>query len=151
MFLPARPLGPSRTVSAIRWSRIRFALLAVALACLPLGGFLCDDNDSAIEGTKDGTERWIVYLEGEAPDLSAYREAAKAGPKAQADLAEKMKAETKVKHAPFVKMLAERGGTVIEHWWMTNAVTVEIPEGTSDAVSEFEGVKRIAPDVLLGD
>ncbi len=126
-------------------------MLAVTLACLPLGGFLCDDADSAIEGTKDGTERWIVYLEGEGPDLGAYREAAKKGPEAQAEVAAKMKAETKAKHAPFVKMLAERGGTVVEHWWMTNAVTVEIPEGTSDAVREFEGVQRIAPDTLLGD
>ena len=128
---------------------MRAVMLGIALSTFPLTGFLCDSAPDPLPGKVDGTERWVVYLKGAPADLSEFRAAAKKSPEAKATATAAARAAASEGHAAFASRLAEMGGEVVEHWWMTHAVTVQIPAGTSENLSQLEGVERIAPDVLL--
>ena len=90
----------------------------------------------------------MVYFTGELAGVEAYRKARAAG-ESTVDLQKKLQADAKAGRAAFVKTLGEVNGKVVEHWWLTNAVTVEVPAGAVSALKTMAGVSRVEPDRLL--
>jgi len=113
------------------------------LGCSDDGG----EEVKPLEGSRPGTERWLVYLKGDAADLAAFRAEADAAKKAE--LQKQLQATASSARAEFEKRLEEFDGKVVAHWWMTNAVTVEIPSGTDKSVLQIEGVDRMVADQPL--
>lgn len=128
------------------------AVFACAL-CL-LGGIVgsagCPDKEEPkrVTGT-EGRERWIVSFEGNEPDLAEYRALMKDKPDEAEAYAEKMRRKLDQDHEELTKSLESFNGTVVERWWMSNSVTVEIEAGKAPSLEKVPGVKSLAPDVPL--
>lgn len=117
----------------------------LASACSDGGG---DASGSGLPGQRDGTERWIVYFADEGPDLAEYRKAIAA--RSGVDAAEaKLRADALERRREFAKSLKELEGTIVEHWFLTNAVTVEVPSGNVGSLKHMAGIAKTAPDRLI--
>lgn len=131
---------------------IRVAAAAL-LGCVLLAGMPgCPSDDDA--GGKptlgaDGRERWVVTLEGEPPDLAEYRALVRDNPKAAAPYVAKMRDNLMSGRTELEGFLTSVDGRVVERWWMSNAITVEVPAGAVESLKKQAGVKRLAPDVTL--
>ncbi len=122
-----------------------FALVGVLTQ---LGVACSDDAGEAIKGSSPGTERWVVLFEGDAPDLTDYKKAQATG-KGLAAAEAKLRADAQTRHKGFEKGLKELEGKVVERWWMTNAVTVELPSGNVGSLQHMDGVAEVKPDTLV--
>lgn len=126
-------------------------LLAAALLAAA-----CDDEPVAPEaqplaGSRPELERWVVHLKGEPPDPAPYREALEKSPEQVPEIAEKLRQKAMQARAGFVQRIADLGGRVVDHWWLTNAVTVEIPGGNVPTLKVLDEVERVEPDRLLDE
>lgn len=142
--------APARAASR----RAAALLLMVALGGavgLGVGGCSGDGDDAppALAGAGDNTLRFIVYFDEKAgADLSAYRKAVAAG-KDTAEIEAGLREEAKKRHKEFTKQLETFRGEVVEYWFLTNAVTVELPGVNGANLQNIEGVVRVEPDRLL--
>lgn len=120
------------------------ALLMAALGCPSKG----DARGKPTLGT-DGKERWVVTLEGGPPDLAEYRALARDNPKAAAPYVDKMRDSLMSGRTELEGFLTSVDGRVVERWWMSNAITVEVPASAVESLKGQAGVKQIAPDLTL--
>jgi hypothetical protein len=97
----------------------------------------------------DGKERWVVTFEGEAPDPAEYRTLAKDNPKAADAYAAQMRDAVMKGRTEIESFLTSVDGRVVERWWMSNAITVELPAGAVESLRKQTGVKSVAPDQTL--
>jgi hypothetical protein len=118
---------------------LSLGLLAALVSCAA-----DDEGPRAPAGTKPGSERWVVFFTGDGPSLDDYRKAQGTG----ADLAplEARLRTAAARHTAFGRQLAGINGQIVDVWWLTNAVTVELPAGAVDTLKELDGVARVAPE-----
>ncbi len=120
---------------------------AIALAAV---GCPSDDQPTVKPATgSDGRERWVVALEGEPPDLTEYRALSRDNPGAVAPYVDKMRQSLMAGRTELDTFLTSVDGQVVERWWMSNAVTVEVPASAVESLKKQAGVKQIAPDLTL--
>lgn len=127
-----------------------FAIVPALLLLLPLP-LACpgkDEDTKRVLGT-EGRERWIVTFEGNEPDLGEYRALMKDKPDEAEAYAEKMRRKLEADHEDLTKTLESLNGRIVERWWMSGAVTVEIEAGKAPSLEKVAGVKSIAPDTPL--
>jgi hypothetical protein len=138
------------TMPSLYRSHRRLPLVVVSLVALLCAGFSCGDPppSGALAGTQAGLERWIVVFEGE-PDLTEYRAALKEGPTQARAYLEKKRVETMQARAPLAEQLRTMSANVVDYWWMTNAITVELPADNVESLKVIPGVKEVRPDKLL--
>jgi hypothetical protein len=131
--------------------RFAVAFLTATVAAAVVG---CSGDDAGAEkrvmGT-DGRERWVVKLDGTPPDLGPYRQLLQERPADAEGFAEKMRQKLAQDHADFESALSALNGRVVEHWWMSNAVTVEVEAGGVPSLQKAPGVVSVSPDVALGE
>lgn len=132
----------------------RLPLLVVALGGLLLGAALvgCPSNGAASGKATigaDGRERWVVSFAGEPPDLAEYRALARDNPKAVDPYVTQMRDSLMRGRTELEGFLSSVEGRVVERWWMSNAVTVEVPAGAVETLKTLPGVKQVAPDLTL--
>ncbi|MCP4503253.1 MAG: hypothetical protein GY822_25225 [Deltaproteobacteria bacterium] len=106
-----------------------------------------DEEKKPLTGSRPGTERWLVFLKGASLSMEEFRAEKDAAKKAE--LEKQLRQGSTLARSDFEKRLEEFDGTVVTHWWMTNAVTVEIPSGTDKSVLQIEGVERMSADQPL--
>lgn len=128
----------------------------VLVAVLGLGLFVgCPAKDPAATGPRvlgtDGRERYVVVFDATAPDLADYRALLKDKPDDAEAYAEKMRAKLHQDHADFEASLSTVNGRVVERWWMSNALTVEVEATGVPTLQKAPGVKSVTPDALLGE
>lgn len=144
--MPARSTAPALRRTALA------ALFAVLLGG-PVGLSACSDEEPVavqpLEGSKAGTLRFIVHLQGPPPDASAYLAAVKDDPTKALALADELKRTVASDRKKLVQALRAYDGRVVDHWWLTNAVTVEIPAGNALSLNAIDGVVKVEPDQLL--
>jgi len=111
------------------------------------GGCPSDENQgtAGLEGSRPGYVRYVVYFADEPADLTAYRKARAAGEDV-GDIVALLQDEARKRRLDFAKRIAELGGVVVDYWPLTNAVTVEIPDGSVATLGAFEGLARVVPD-----
>lgn len=131
---------------------IRVAAAALLGGALAVGALGCPSNGDA--GGKptlgaDGRERWVVTLEGEPPDLAEYRTLVRDNPKAADPYVAKMRDSLMSGRTELEGFLTSVDGRVVERWWMSNAITVEVPASAVESLKKQAGVKRLAPDLTL--
>jgi hypothetical protein len=122
------------------------ALLALAAAGCPSNG---DEQGPKPTTGAEGRERWIVTFDGSAPDLGEYRALQRDNPKAVDAYVGQMRDGVMRGRAEMESFLGSVEGRVVERWWMTNAVTVEVPAGAVETLKKQPGVKSVAPDLTL--
>jgi hypothetical protein len=130
---------------------MRSVALACALCFLGIQATGCPstkDDEKRVVGT-EGRERWIVTFEGSEPDVSEYRRLMNGKPDEARAYADKMRKKLDQDHRELMSILESLSGTVVERWWMSNAMTVEIDAAKAPSLARAGGVKSIAPDVLL--
>lgn len=131
----------------------RAALAAALLLLLPLGLAACpgDDDNAGLKPTAgaDGRERWVLTFEGEAPDPSEYRTLLRDNPKAVEPYVTQMRDQLMRGRTELDAFLGSVEGRVVERWWMSNAVTVEVPASAVESLKKQPGVKSVSPDPTL--
>lgn len=143
-------------MSSITLSRVlgRAALAACVLVA-PVALSACSDDEppavQPLEGSKQGTARYVLHLEGAPPDSSAYRKALAEDPAKASALADELREAAAASRRQLVQALRAYDGRVVDHWFLTNAVTVEIPAGNALSLQAIDGVARVEPDQLLGE
>jgi hypothetical protein len=117
----------------------------------------CSSKDAAADGKRvmgtENRERWIIQFDGPDKDLAEYRALQKESDRDA--YAEKQRARLKDAHADVQSQVESScGGKVVEVWWMSNAMTVEIEPAKAETLRELVGklgVKSVAPDAPLAD
>ena len=104
-----------------------------------------------LAGSKPGSQRYVVHLQGPPPDASAYHEALKDDPSKAPEIAATLKESAAASRKKLVQALRAYDGRVVDHWWLTNAVTVEIPAGNALSLTAIDGVVKVEPDQLLAE
>jgi len=127
----------------MRW--LPFTLLVLAAACSDDGG---SSDGPALVGQKEGSERWIVLFDDEPLDLTAYKAAVTAGA-GVLEAEDALREQAEKRRRDFAKNLKDLEGSVVEHWPLTNAVTVELPRGNVGTLGKMAGVKELRPDRLI--
>ena len=137
--------------------RFPFAVVVVAVAAFSVIGSVggCP-GASAPEEPKilgaEGRERWIVTFSGKEPDLETYREILRNEPGRADAYAEKMRGILRSAHADFEKSTEAVGVKIVEVWWMSNAMTVEVDARAVPTLQQRvgnEGVLSVTPDRRL--
>lgn len=139
-----------------RTSLLRSVVVAAGLVAFALAGAGCDEEPETparepLAGSRPELERWVVHLKSAPPDPAPYHEALKASPEKAAEEAEKLREQAIRARTDFTQRLKDLGGQVVDHWWLTSAVTVEIPSGNVPTLKLLDEVERIAPDHLLDE
>lgn len=128
-----------------------FAIFLVAGSLL-VGCPSSDEGPKGIPGATTGTERWVVTFQATPQgkkDLEAYRAALKKSPQAaRASAAEARKNAIEARRS-IDGALKSFGARIVDHWWMTNSITVEIPAGNAASLRALPGVVSAKPDALL--
>jgi hypothetical protein len=128
-------------------------MCAALVVCVLAGAAACSDDDDevaggALLGSNEGVERWVVHFETGAPDLTAYHAALdKDGDTASIEL--QLREQAMTRRQDFARAVGELGGKIVDYWWLTNAVTVEIPVGNVKSLKMMSDVKELTPDRLL--
>jgi hypothetical protein len=123
-----------------------WALLLLAVAPLACGG---DKNGESRVLGSEGRERWVVTFDGAAPDLAEYRKLLADDPSAVPAYVVKMRDRQAQAHPELEESLTALGGRVVDRWWMSNQVTIELPATGVASVQTVPGVKAMVPDALL--
>ncbi len=134
---------------ALRIARV--ASLAAALVALSVAG--CPGKDDA-GGPKptagaDGKERWVVTFDGEPPNQAEYRALLRDNPKAAEPYVAGMRDTLMRGRTELETFLSSVEGRVVERWWMSGSVTVEIPPSAVESLKKQPGVKSVTPDLTL--
>ncbi|MCC7071070.1 MAG: hypothetical protein IT383_07100 [Deltaproteobacteria bacterium] len=126
------------------------ALLLLSALVMGVGGCPGEEQPTAKPSVgTDGRERWVVTLEGEAPDLTEFRSLTRDNPKAVAPYVDKMRQNLLAGRSELEGFLTSVDGRVVERWWMSNAITVEVPASAVASLKKQGGVKQVAPDLTL--
>lgn len=130
------------------------SLRALWLSAMVVAGVVaCDDEappgPAPLPGARPGTQRFVVYLAGDGPDATAYRAALQDDPSTAPSLAEALRQQAVAQRRGFLQALRAYDGVVVDHWWLTNAVTVEIPAGNAMSLTAIDGVLKVEPDILF--
>lgn len=137
-----------------RFLRFVFALqaatLAVGLSAM-VAGCPGDEDSGGAKPTAgaDGKQRWVVTFEGEPPSPAEYRALLRDNPKAAEPYVAQMRDSLMRGRTEIEAFLSSVDGRVVERWWMSNAVTVEVPPSAVESLKKQPGVKSIAPDPTL--
>ncbi len=127
--------------------------LAVGLALVATGivGACADDPlgdlRAPVVAGSGGRQRFVVTLAGATPDLSEYRRLLKDSPGAVAGYVERKRAA--LARPEVEAALAGVNARVVERWWMSGQLTIELPPEQVSAVRALPGVAAVAPDVPL--
>jgi hypothetical protein len=95
----------------------------------------------------DGRQRFIVTLAGATPDLGEYRALLKSDPTAATAYVEAKRAA--LARPDVENALGAFRGRVVERWWMSNQLTVEMEREGLATLRAVNGVTAVEPDVLL--
>lgn len=130
----------------------RGVLLAGALWLGPTVG--CESEEAPVVsqapvGSRPELERWVVHLAEDLPDDGVYRDAQDKGGEAVAAASDALRQEAKQKRLAFGQRLSDLGGRIVDHWFLTPAVTVELPGGNVPTLRVLEGVTRVEPEATL--
>ena len=114
----------------------------------------CSSNDPQTTTGKrmlgaEGKERWVVTFDATEPDLGEYRDLVAENPTEAEAYAAKMRAKLAHDRADFEAQVQALEGKVVERWWMSNALTVEVKPDSVPSLKGMPGVKSIVPDVPL--
>ncbi len=96
-----------------------------------------------------GRGRWVVTVKATLPDRSAYRALLIDNPAGVAAYVAKMRAEQARNFPEVQKAVTTVNGEVVERWWMSNQLTVELPAAGVATLRGTEGVSSVEPDVVL--
>jgi hypothetical protein len=136
--------------------RARVRLLRCLVCTVASWGVLAagcaeDPTDFAAPGLAgtEGRLRYVVTVKGPAADLSGFRELAATDAAAAADLTARKRREAAAAHAALDEAVRSVSGRVVNHWWTTNQVTIEVAASSLATVRAVEGVLRIDPDHTL--
>lgn len=126
-------------------------LLVLVAAAWGLAGCPEEEADAPkpLEGAQPGSLRFVVYLKGDPPDLTEYRKALAENPDEVPEIVEELRETVKAERKDFERSLKAFEGKVVDHWFLTNAVTVEIPAGGAPSLPLVNGVERVEPDRML--
>jgi hypothetical protein len=97
----------------------------------------------------EGRHRYVVTVKGPAADLAGYRELAATDAAAAADLTTRKRREAAAAHTALDEAVRSVSGRVVNHWWTTNQVTIEVAPSSLATVRAVDGVLRIEPDRSL--
>ncbi|MFQ5694251.1 MAG: S8 family serine peptidase, partial [Nitrospinota bacterium] len=94
-----------------------------------------------------GRAHVVVQMTGPGVDLDemAARRKAGAGHEELLALAAALHEQAAELHRPVMQAISRIGGTVLDHFWMVNALEAEIPAGAWDIVAALPGVERVEP------
>lgn len=136
-------------------SRLRKMAVTLVVVAALVGVGACSDEEAPVvtplAGSKPGTQRYLVHLQGAPPDAAAYHEALEEDPAKAVEIAEGLRQSVVEGRKKFVQALKAYDGRVVDHWWLTNAVTVEIPAGNALSLGAIDGVVKVEPDQLLDE
>jgi hypothetical protein len=97
-------------------------------------------------------ERYVVLLTVVTPspaDVSSYQARVIEGPKAAHAWADEKRKGMLLTVPGFERALAAAQGSVVERWWMSGAVTIEVPKGSIASLQGAPGVRSIRADALI--
>jgi len=99
------------------------------------------------QALRRGRPHVVVQMTGPGVDLDemAARRKAGAGHEELLALAEALHEQAAELHQPVTRAISRLGGTVLDHFWMVNALEAEIPAGAWNAVAALPGVERVEP------
>lgn len=119
-------------------------LLALAVGCAddPLG----DLKAPVVTGTA-GRQRFVVTLAGAAPDLAEYRRLLREDPGRVAAYVDERRAA--LVRPDLEAAVAGEKGRVVQRWWMSGQLTVELEAEGVARVRALPGVTSVEPDVPL--
>ena len=109
----------------------------------------CPQEESPRVTGSEARERWIVTFAGAEPDLAEYRGLIKDQPAEAGAYVDKMRRKLDQDHAEIAKTIEAMNGQIVERWWMTNSMTVELEAGSVPTLQQASGVKSVATDVSL--
>ena len=125
---------------------LRFSLLAGVSAGVLLGA--CGRGEVAKVMGTEGRQRWVVHFAG-AVDATEYRRLLAQDPTAVPAYVERRRQEMASTHGAFENALTAVNGRVVERWWMSNAVTIEVTAAGVPTVQSAPGVVSVGPDQPL--
>ena len=126
-------------------------LVVVLAACGGLLGACADDplgdlKAPLVTGTA-GRQRFVVTLVGAAPDLTEYRRLLKDDPARVPAYVDDRRAA--MLRPDFEAAIAGVNGRVVERWWMSGQLTVELASESVASIRALAGVASVDPDVPL--
>jgi hypothetical protein len=104
--------------------------------------------EPGLAGT-DARARYVLALEGPAPDLARWQEAQARDPAEAARLGDSMRQQLASRHAPVETAVSAVQGRVVAWWWMSNEATIEVPAAGVASVQVAQGVSSVRPDRQL--
>jgi hypothetical protein len=120
------------------------ALVVVDVACAD--DALGDLKAPLVAGTA-GRQRFVVTLAGAAADLGEYRRLLKEDPTRVAAYVDERRAA--LLRPEFEAAIANVNGRVVERWWMSGQITVELTNENVAALRALPGVVSVEADVPL--
>jgi hypothetical protein len=128
------------------WAGIAFYFLLVS----PIVGCneSSEDEVQAIQGSLPGSERWVVYFDSKELDLTAYRNAQAKG-EDTAQIETMLRESAKERYKEFEAKLKGFEGRIVDTWFLTEAVTIEVASGALGTLRTLPGVVKIEPDRLI--
>lgn len=139
------PLEPAlRSASRRFLAAVGIMLSVVVVGCAddPLG----DLKAPLVTGTA-GRQRFVVTLAGAAPDLSEYRRLLKEDPARVGSYVDERRAA--LVRPDVEAAIASVNGRVVERWWMSGQLTVELGAEGVARVRAVAGVTAVEPDMPL--
>ncbi|MBM4279695.1 MAG: hypothetical protein FJ137_02675 [Deltaproteobacteria bacterium] len=125
--------------------------MALGLAPLGAAGACADDPlgdlRAPVAARSGGRQRFVVTLAAATPDLGDYRKLLKEDPAAVAGYVEQKRAA--LTRPDVEAALAGVNARVVERWWMSGQLTVELPPEQVSAVRALPGIAAVVPDVPL--
>jgi hypothetical protein len=94
-----------------------------------------------------GRQRFIVTLTDAAPDLAEYRTLLKANPTAVPAYVEQRRAA--LARPEIEAALAGLQARIVERWWMSGQLTVEVAPDQLPAIKSLPGIAAVDADVAL--
>ena len=125
--------------------------LFLSLAC-PAQDFPALDRQTPAPGKTPGTQSWIVLLKSRPFDLSSFREAVlQREPEWEIQrIVAGLEEKARTHQAPLTALVEEAGGRVTAHFWLVNAMAVEVPPSALPLLRDHPMVERLVPDTYRG-
>ena len=90
----------------------------------------------------------MVHFDSKDLDLASYRDA-QANGKDTTEIEALLRERAKERYKLFEEKLKGFEGRIVDYWFLTAAVTVEVSSGVLGTLRTLPGVVRIEPDRLL--
>jgi hypothetical protein len=145
-------LRPTRVSRRSRGAGRAGVYAAVAALLAVLIGLGCDDSaDMGPAGPvvlgSNGRQRFVITLSEPAPALDDYRRLLKDNPAGAAAYVDDRRAA--LARPALDSALVAFNGRVVERWWMSSQLTVEMDREGLATIRAVTGVKSVEPDVPL--